>query len=96
MFVVIHRITCSAASAEQVERAFPAAANLEGVPGFRGSRLLKNTRDDERLEYLAIFEWESRAAFEAWSKSESFRHAGQSMDLPSVPTVRTETYETLG
>ena len=95
MFVAINRITSSAASAQHLEQAFVPAANLEGVPGFVRSRLLKNTRDDEPLEYLAISEWESRAAFETWGKGESFRQAGQGAALPGMPGVKTETYETI-
>ena len=94
MFTVINTITSPAASVEHIVRAFGAAANLDGVPGFLGSRLIQNTRDDELVEYRAIFEWESRAAFEAWRKGESFRHAGQVNTVPGVPTVRTETFET--
>ena len=96
MFVAINRITSSAASAKYLERAFAPAANLEGVPGFVGSRLLKSTRNDEPLEYLAMYEWESRAAFETWRKGESFRQAGQDAALPGMPTVKTETYDSLG
>jgi heme-degrading monooxygenase HmoA len=94
MFTVIHTITSPLASADHLERTFAAAANLEGVPGFLGSRLLKNTPESELLEYQAIFEWESRAAFETWRRGESFRPGGQVNTLPDGPTVRTETYET--
>jgi heme-degrading monooxygenase HmoA len=96
MFVVINRITCSAASAAPLERAFTPAANLDGVPGFVGSRLLKKAPDAEPLEYLAMFEWESRAAFEAWRKSESFRQSTPGPAAPGMPVVTTETYETIG
>jgi heme-degrading monooxygenase HmoA len=95
MFTVIHTITSPAGSAEYLERTFAAAANLEGVPGFLGSRLLKNAPESELLEYQAIFEWESRAAFETWRRGESFRPAGQAPALPGGPTVKTATYETI-
>ena len=95
MFVMINRITCSAASAAHLERAFAPAANLDGVPGFAGSRLLKYTRHTEPLEYLAIFQWESRTAFETWSKSESFRQGRPGAAAPGMPVVKTETYETV-
>lgn len=96
MFMVINRITCSTASAAHLERAFAPATNLDGVPGFVGSRLLKNTHDAEPLEYLAMFQWESRAAFEAWRKSESFRRSTPDRAAPGMPVVTTETYETAG
>jgi heme-degrading monooxygenase HmoA len=94
MFILINTITSSAGSAEHLERTFAAAANLEDVPGFLGSRLLRNTRDGEPREYLAIFEWESRAAFETWRQGESFRPGGQVNTLPGGLIVKTETYET--
>jgi len=43
---------------------------LEEVPGFRSFALL---RGDEPGIYISHTTWESRAAFEAWTKSEAFR-----------------------
>jgi heme-degrading monooxygenase HmoA len=43
---------------------------LHEVPGFRGFALL---RGDEPGVYVSHSTWESRAAFEAWTKSEAFR-----------------------
>lgn len=45
---------------------------LEQVPGFRGFLLL---RGDEAGVYVSHSTWESRAAFEAWTRSEAFRKA---------------------
>jgi heme-degrading monooxygenase HmoA len=94
MFTVVNTITTPAGSAEYIERTFAAAANLEGVPGFLGSRLLRTTGDDEPVEFQAILEWESRSAYETWRKGESFRPTGQGNALPGGPTVKTETSET--
>ncbi len=94
MFTAVNTITCPAASAEYIERAFAAAANLQGVPGFLGSRLLRNLGTDDPVEFQAIFEWESRAALETWRKGESFRQTGPVTARPGLPTVKTETYET--
>ena len=43
---------------------------LGGVPGFRSFALL---RGDEPGAYVSHSTWESRAAFEEWTRSEAFR-----------------------
>ncbi|MFN8617287.1 MAG: antibiotic biosynthesis monooxygenase [Dehalococcoidia bacterium] len=45
---------------------------LDTVPGFVRFALLKG---DNEGEYLSHTTWESRAAFDAWTKSEQFRAA---------------------
>lgn len=53
-------------------------SHLEGVPGFKQFNLLRG----ESLEHHTLFAshsiWESRTAFEDWTRSEAFRlaHAG--------------------
>jgi heme-degrading monooxygenase HmoA len=48
------------------------------VPGFVEFHLLKGPQTDAYTLYASHTVWESRAAFEAWTKSEAFRaaHAG--------------------
>lgn len=49
--------------------------HLSKVPGFKEFHLMKGPeRDDHRL-YASHTIWESREAFEAWTKSEAFRLA---------------------
>lgn len=98
MFVVMNRLSCPPEYAEHLERAFRHAGNMQNVPGFTLFQFLKNTREaptDGRLEYIALTQWEGRAAYEAWTKSESFRaaHAGGSGASPVTATL--ESYETL-
>ena len=64
---------------------------LDEVPGFLRFSLL---RGDESGAYASHSVWESREAFEAWTKSEAFRtaHAGARMPegmLRGHPKVRT-------
>lgn len=47
-------------------------SHLAGVPGFVRFALL---RGDEPGAYVSHSSWESRAAFEAWTRSEAFRKA---------------------
>ena len=51
---------------------------LETVPGFVEFHLLKGPCTDEYALFASHTTWESRDAFEAWTRSEAFRkaHAG--------------------
>jgi heme-degrading monooxygenase HmoA len=53
-------------------------SHLDGAPGFREFHLLRGPTDDDAALYASHSVWESRADFEAWTKSERFRkaHAG--------------------
>jgi heme-degrading monooxygenase HmoA len=48
---------------------------LEGVPGFREFHLLKGPQTEAESLYASHTVWASRADFEAWTESESFRKA---------------------
>jgi heme-degrading monooxygenase HmoA len=45
------------------------------VPGFVEFHLLKGPQTDDYTLYASHTIWQSRAAFEAWTKSEHFRQA---------------------
>jgi len=66
---------------------------LHEVPGFLRFALL---RGDEAGLYVSHSTWESRAAFEAWTKSEAFRKAHAQARTPEgilVGHPRLETWE---
>jgi heme-degrading monooxygenase HmoA len=48
---------------------------LDEVPGFRQFHLLRGPSSDEETLYASHSVWESAEAFEAWTKSESFKTA---------------------
>jgi len=50
---------------------------LDTVPGFVEFHLLKGPAAEDHTLYASHSVWESRAAFEAWTRSESFRAAHQ-------------------
>jgi heme-degrading monooxygenase HmoA len=50
-------------------------SHLKGVPGFVEFNLLKGGEGEDVSLYASHSIWESRAAFEAWTKSEAFRMA---------------------
>ena len=49
--------------------------HLQDVPGFKQFNLLQGATNDEYTLFASHSEWESRAAFEAWTQSEAFRKA---------------------
>lgn len=50
-------------------------SHLDEVPGFKQFHLLKGPQDEEQVLYATHTIWESRDAFEAWTKSEAFKAA---------------------
>ncbi len=50
-------------------------SHLEGVPGFRSFNLLQGASTDEYTLFASHSVWDSRQAFEDWTRSEAFRMA---------------------
>jgi heme-degrading monooxygenase HmoA len=48
---------------------------LEDVPGFVTFHLLRGPERDDHVLYSSHTIWNSRSAFEAWTRSEQFRQA---------------------
>lgn len=48
---------------------------LDEVPGFRAFHLLRGATCEDHTLYASHSVWDSNAAFEAWTESESFRKA---------------------
>ena len=55
---------------------------LTEVPGFESFALLKGPEHDDHVLYASHTVWESRAAFEAWTRSEQFRKAHGQANAP--------------
>ena len=48
---------------------------LDGVPGFERFQLLRGPTNESETLYISHSTWESREAFEDWTRSEAFRKA---------------------
>ena len=48
---------------------------LDTVPGFKQFHLLRGPGDDQYTLFASHSIWESRTAFENWTRSEAFRRA---------------------
>lgn len=50
-------------------------SHLDQVPGFQSFHLLQGPSNDGATLFVSHSTWESRDAFEAWTRSEAFRQA---------------------
>jgi heme-degrading monooxygenase HmoA len=50
-------------------------SHLAGVPGFRTFNLLRGATNEEYTLFASHSIWDSRQAFEDWTRSEAFRAA---------------------
>jgi heme-degrading monooxygenase HmoA len=50
-------------------------SHLAGVPGFRSFNLLRGATNEEYTLFASHSIWDSRQAFEDWTRSEAFRAA---------------------
>lgn len=50
-------------------------SHLAAVPGFVRFHLLEGPASEEHTLFASYTEWESKEAFEAWTRSEAFRLA---------------------
>jgi len=58
-------------------------SHLAGVPGFREFHLLRGPAGDDATLYASHTVWDSREAFEAWTRSEAFRRAHADARAPA-------------
>lgn len=79
MFIAMNRFRIARGRESEFEEIWRKRdSNLEDVPGFKEFRLLRGPESDEATLFASHTIWETRAAFEDWTRSESFRraHAG--------------------
>ena len=76
MFIAMNRFEVRKGSEEEFERIWlNRDSQLEKVPGFVEFHLLKGPEAEDHILYSSHTIWQSRATFEAWTKSEAFRAA---------------------
>jgi len=83
MFLAMNRFSIAPGMEEGFEQIWRERESyLEEVPGFVSFALLKGSTDEERTLYASHSTWESRAAFDAWTESESFKKAHAQANAP--------------
>jgi len=76
MFIAMNRFRVKKGSENDFERVWLTRdSHLDDVPGFVEFHLLKGPENEDHTLYSSHTVWQSRAAFEAWTKSEAFRRA---------------------
>jgi heme-degrading monooxygenase HmoA len=76
MFIAMNRFRVKKGSEQDFETVWLSRdTHLQTVPGFVEFHLLKGPEHDDHTLFASHTVWQSRAAFEAWTKSEAFRAA---------------------
>lgn len=76
MFIAMNRFRVRKGSEEAFEKVWLSReSHLERMPGFVEFNLLKGPAADDHTLYASHTVWQSKALFEAWTKSEEFRAA---------------------
>lgn len=79
MYIAMNRFQVNAGRESEFEEVWRSRETyLDEVPGFQEFHLLRGASADGITTYVSHSRWESREAFEAWTKSDAFRkgHAG--------------------
>jgi heme-degrading monooxygenase HmoA len=83
VYIAMNRFRIARGAEETFEKLWrQRESHLDGVPGFREFHLLRGESDEQATLYASHSLWESKAAFEAWTESESFRKAHASARAP--------------
>ena len=76
MFIAMNRFRIVKGKEADFERIWAERdSHLDAVPGFEKFDLLRGPEAEDHTLYASHSEWQSRAAFEDWTKSEAFRKA---------------------
>ena len=76
MFIAMNRFRVKKGSEEAFEKVWASRETyLDRMNGFVEFHLLKGPEADDHTLYASHTVWASKAAFEAWTKSEEFRAA---------------------
>lgn len=83
MFVAMNRFKITPGFEDGFEQVWRERDSyLSEVPGFKAFNLLKGPETEDYVLYASHSVWESRAAFDAWTESESFRKAHAQSSAP--------------
>ncbi len=76
MFIAMNRFKVRPGSEQAFEAVWRERETyLDRMPGFVEFHLLKGPQSEDHTLYASHTVWESKAAFEGWTRSEEFRRA---------------------
>lgn len=99
MFVTMNRFTIDPEYWDDFEARFKARAGLvDNEPGFIRNAVLRPS-EGMGNQHVVMTMWESREAFEAWTRSEAFRKAhekaGETPKTWFIAPTKLETFESV-
>lgn len=87
-FAAANRFRVIPSEAQRFEQAWLGReSRLHELPGFISFHLLRGPVAEDHVLYSSFTLWESRAAFEAWTKSDQFRAAHAGAGQVAKPTT---------
>ena len=95
MYIITNRIDVPAETAEAFEKVFIESmrTTLAGVPGLHKSTLMRP--EAEGLPYVSTMEFDSKADFLAWLKSDSFKASHSDDQAPGMQAPSAVEQHTL-
>jgi len=66
---------------------------LDQVPGFKAFRLLRGEPREDHTLFISHSQWDSRAAFAAWTESEAFTKAHRQGRMPEGVVLKHPDFE---
>jgi heme-degrading monooxygenase HmoA len=94
VYVAMNRFRVSAGREGEFEKIWRERESyLDEVPGFREFHLLRGPSEGEATLYVSHSVWNSREAFEAWTRSEAFRKAHAQARSPSGTVLGHPQFE---
>jgi heme-degrading monooxygenase HmoA len=94
MYIAMNRFRIAAGHEQDFETIWRTReSGLHEVPGFRKFHLLKGPTNDGATLYASHTTWDSRAAFIAWTESESFRKAHAQARAPEGTYLGPPVFE---
>ena len=76
MFIAMNRFQVALGQEAEFERMWRERdSHLKSVPGFREFHLLRGPKEEDHTLYSSHVVWDSREAFEGWTRSDAFRQA---------------------
>ena len=83
MYIAMNRFRISSGREAEFEKTWRERDTyLDEVPGFRAFQLLRGPEEDGVTLFVSHSTWDTREAFEAWTRSEAFRKAHASARSP--------------
>lgn len=94
MYIAMNRFRIARGFEERFEELWRSRdSQLEGVAGFREFHLLRGPSSDGETLFASHSTWESREAFEAWTRSEAFAKAHAQARAPKGTYLGHPSFE---